>query len=207
MHSTWPQVADETILDTPNMHPRASIVSEIVTDRLVADYDKPPDYESALINSKPISWIVAAHKEEQAKLRAEDQARAYKYLDAKRDSDLEYESNSEARRSLLDHDSGSRNGPHKVSSSDNMTQLALSIVRGFTSETPQQVALANNSESSEVVAIGRDGKTSYCQLDVEQLIDQGSPPPEYCRITMPRTDQDSTSNQSSESRDGAKPNN
>lgn len=216
MQATWPAVANMAIVDMPNMHPRASTVSGAMMDRRAAAdglvHDQPPDYENALINSKPISWIVASH-EEQPKLRASSE-----------DHQSSDQQDSKRRRQQLEQPidiprpttrgdtigsgnvlGSNANEPHKISSpTDNMTQLALSIVRGFTS-TQHQHPVGFEDSATRSDHQERPRKTSYCQLDVNQLTlkDQESPP-KYCEITMPRIDQ-ALSNQSNEPRAGSPP--
>lgn len=227
MHATWPAVANLTVVDTPNMHPRASMESVLANDRRMADrlahHDPPPDYENALINSKPISWIVAANKDDELrKIRVQDQSLSEHQPPnfGQKQGNEDTLSRSEGTRgdrilALQSNETAPSNGPRKISSSpspsssdNNMTQLALSIVRGFTSvsNTSENLQQTGQDDAPTRLASSTNDcqrKISFCQLDANQLINQESPP-KYCEITMSNIDQ-AQSDQSNEPRAGSWP--
>lgn len=197
------------------MHPRGRSASDNVSENrrritvctISSLIDEPPEYEDALVNSKPVNWQLNRNSSEKT-----DPIEAYESTSGH--LLVECQSKSAA---LCDRLQNNLYCPkHTIvnterseilnmnPSSNNMAQLALSIVRGFTTlelnnqqQSDQQVRRSRFSHDNGTDQHRRDSarqgqdirrKFSYCQLDVSQLIVSESPP-RYC--DLPHGDNDS----------------
>lgn len=195
LHTIWAehQVAFDGS-EIPNMHPRVRpdyATDAILDERLPQSnnistissmIEQPPNYEDALINSKPITW-------------------SYFSFEKDASSAGYYENNNICASRVLYKDTNSdnrrvHNSFHISSTSNSMAQLAMNIVKNFSSLEPvnstpaiQQVirsqSLPECSDNLHNHLVDtqqqqqqqhQQRKLSYCQLDVSQLMLCESPP-------------------------------
>lgn len=197
------------------MHPRGRSASETSLEHqrgfnicaISPLFDDPPDYEDALINSKPVSW--SAYQINQEKYANEIlQNYSTESTSGHLLNDCGYKfaalcdrsKNNQfcPRHSVADSDSLNNSNNFasdfsEVTANNDMAQLALSIVRGFTTLEPMNHPQINRSRYSHDYGNmdrgntyhNRSRKLSYCQLDVSQLIVTESPP-RYCDLQQGR---------------------
>lgn len=211
--------------ETPSMHPGGRLASDVSLDEhdrmnisaiSASHLDHPPDYEDALINSKPISWFKRHQSQHYDNVDAQhnQESSSYHYLPistASHESQRatahgehfsEQQSKSLAQQqSTQSASSATTHTSTIITSSNNMAQFALSIVRGFASIEPssihqqvvnrtRRISQDQNTSTHQSATRQRSRangnnirKPSYCQLDVNQLILSTSPP-KYTDLTF-----------------------
>lgn len=199
LHTIWAeQHAAFDGSEIPNMHPRVrsdydndAIDREIISSRsnnistISSMIEQPPNYEDALINSKPITWSYFSSGKDASSATGNQPninnncASRVLYKDT---------SNSITNRRI-------HNSFNISSASSSMAQLAMNIVKNFSSLEPvdstavQQVIRsqslpeysdnlvdAQQQRQQQQQQEPQQRKLSYCQLDVSQLMLCESPP-------------------------------
>lgn len=174
-------------LNEPRRRPTVCTISSL--------FDDPPKYEDALVNSKPVSWHHETHldKVELSKnscghRNGSTSGFLLPSCPSESASTCKQLQNNQlcAKHSVIDLNNLPP-GPNETSCSAaniGMAQLALSIVRGFTTLEPMHHEQVNRGRSwDSYTNRGRINtqqnqtrKFSYCQLDVNKLIVTESPP-------------------------------
>lgn len=193
------------------MHPRGRSISEDSPEQqrrftvctISSYFDDPPRYEDALVNSKPVAWFSNQHSEK-ASLNVEPiQIELNGSTSGHLLSECLFASDALCNRiqnnlfcskhSMIDFNSSNNNvlDSQNLAGNNSMAQLALSIVRGFTTlETINHQQVNQDRFSHDHCDQRRDNthqiqnqnrKFSYCQLDVNQLI-VSELPPRYCDL-------------------------
>lgn len=198
--------------DEPVMHPRGRSASEASVEHqrgftictISPLFDDPPDYEDALVNSKPVSWLAYQNNQEKSVNEIiqnsftestsghllNDCGYKFAALCDRSKNNLFCPRHSVVNSDNLNNSNNTTSDNSEVPAND-MAQLALSIVRGFTTLEPMNHQQVNRSRYSHDYGTmvgdnthrnqNRDRKFSYCQLDVNQLVVNESPP-RYCDL-------------------------
>lgn len=181
--------------------------------------DKPPNYEDALLHSKPVSC-----SKKHSDLSIDDQQRSVNcnHLTLLRLSEQDSDHPMRFKRCRQTNGGQTNLNSSSATSGSSVAQLALNLVRNFgaieptslhhqvvygrprvshdlnaprqqQSNSPNITTSTNNPESSR--------KVSYCQLDVSQLVLSQSPP-KYCELTFNNFDDEHSDINSNDARAG-----
>lgn len=189
LHTIWSEREQEVYNENevPNMHPRVRTDYENSLDErqsrsnnisnISSIVEQPPNYEDALIDSKPINWIYLGAGKNSSRTGSTDIPDIHIFP--------HYKNNLAASNEI-------QNSFHISSASSSITQIAMSIVKNFTSigpasstTMPQVIRSQSLPEYNSVTSPNTQQrrKPSYCQLDVSQLMLAESPP-RYSELTF-----------------------
>lgn len=222
MNDSW-LMQSSLVMYVPSMNPRGRSRSIDSTRELdgqqqaniccvsAAHLDRPPNYEDALINSKPINWHYLASKDDintkNDKLKLSAVTTCHRMRQTVNMSDP-------SDVNCLHHSRRNKSDPRKQSicsqcsiinntteltsyqrvdskhSNNSVTQKAMNFVRGFASLEPPtglhqptgQRRSSTSTNNRRQMQSNSQRKVSFCQLDVSQLTE--SSPPKYSELTF-----------------------